>query len=70
MKINSNLKYFIEMKFDNAIIYYRFKNILRNMRLKDEKTMFIIATMIFGIVYFDKYRFLLKKYKTDIIDVE
>ena len=37
MKINSNLKYFIEMKFDNAIIYYRFKNILRTMRLKDEK---------------------------------
>jgi len=26
--------------------------------------------MIFGIVYFDKYRFLLKKYETDIIDVE
>ena len=70
MKINSNLKYFIEMQFDNAIIYYRFKNILRNMRLKDEKTMFIIAAMIFGIVYFDKYRFLLKKYETDIIDVE
>ncbi|TES21191.1 hypothetical protein E1N03_06905 [Staphylococcus epidermidis] len=35
-----------------------------------KKTMFIIATMIFGIVYFDKYRFLLKKYETDIIDVE
>ena len=37
MKINSNLKYFIEIQFDNDIIYYRFKNILRNMRLKDEK---------------------------------
>ena len=30
-----------------------------------KKTMFII-----GIVYFDKYRFLLKKYEIDIIDVE
>ena len=58
MKINSNLKYFIEMKFDNAIIYYRFKNIFEEYEVKDEKkTMFIIATMIFGIVYFDKYRF-------------
>ncbi|CVX89652.1 hypothetical protein EII36_10250 [Staphylococcus epidermidis] len=35
-----------------------------------KKTLFIIAVMIFGIVYFDKYRFLLKKYETDIIDVE
>ncbi len=67
MKINSNLKYFIEMQFDNAIIYYRFKNILRNMRLKDEKTMFIIAAMIFGIVYFDKYRFLLKNMKLTLL---
>ncbi|KAB2281874.1 hypothetical protein F9B70_09695 [Staphylococcus epidermidis] len=35
-----------------------------------KKTLFIITAMIFGIVYFDKYRFLLKKYETDIIDVE
>ena len=37
--LNQNdLDSYIElMKFDNAIIYYRFKNILRNMRLKDEK---------------------------------
>ena len=35
-----------------------------------KKTMFIIAAMIFGIVYFDKYRFLLKKCEIDIIDVE
>ena len=35
-----------------------------------KKTMFIIAAMIFGIVYFDKYRPLLKKYEIDIIDVE
>lgn len=35
-----------------------------------KKTMFIIAAMIFSIVYFDKYRFLLKKYEIDIIDVE
>lgn len=35
-----------------------------------KKTMFIIAAMIFGIVYIDKYRFLLKKYEIDIIDVE
>lgn len=35
-----------------------------------KKIMFIIVVMIFGIVYFDKYRFLLKKYEIDIIDVE
>ncbi|TIC96384.1 hypothetical protein [Staphylococcus epidermidis] len=32
-----------------------------------KKTMFIIAAMIFGIVYFDKYRFLLKNMKLTLL---
>lgn len=35
-----------------------------------KKYIFIIATLVFGIVYFKKYHFLLKKYHCDIIDIE
>ncbi|MGX0910714.1 hypothetical protein ACUXAU_001205 [Staphylococcus caprae] len=31
---------------------------------------FIIAATVFGIIYFKKYRYILKKYNVDIVDIE